>query len=287
MFNLYDLIKSKPDYYRQLRYNDALISLFTCPLKNKYEDTWSHFNYFIYVVDGRKVWHTAHGSYDLQKGNCVFVRKGASIIEQFNETASCFILFFMPDDFITDVLKSRGKPLPETAKKFNPVICIDDNSLIQAFFISMMPYFNTDKEPDKSLLQLKFKELVLIVAESSENNTLQYFFSSLLKQPIGITLQQVMEENFMYNLGIEEFARLSMRSLSAFKRDFQEIYQTSPGKWLLDKRLQHAHYLLLHHGKTVSEAAFESGFENNSHFSRSFKRKFGNPPVSVKQLSVV
>jgi AraC-like DNA-binding protein len=45
-----------------------------------------------------------------------------------------------------------------------------------------------------------------------------------------------MEENFSFNLKLEEFARLSMRSLSAFKRDFQQVYQTSPGKWLLGKR---------------------------------------------------
>ncbi|MES1249738.1 MAG: helix-turn-helix domain-containing protein [Chitinophaga rupis] len=38
--------------------------------------------------------------------------------------------------------------------------------------------------------------------------------------------------------------------------------------------------------KTVSEAAFESGFENPSHFSRSFKEKVGLSPNGVKrQLS--
>lgn len=75
MFNVYNQIKSNPDFYRQLRCGDTLITLFNCLLKNKFEDTWSHLNYFVYVMDGRKVWHTADGSYDLQKGNCAFVRK--------------------------------------------------------------------------------------------------------------------------------------------------------------------------------------------------------------------
>jgi len=38
--------------------------------------------------------------------------------------------------------------------------------------------------------------------------------------------------------------------------------------------------------KTVSEAAFESGFENPSHFSRQFKARFGMPPKSKKAVNL-
>jgi transcriptional regulator GlxA family with amidase domain len=92
-----------------------------------------------------------------------------------------------------------------------------------------------------------------------------------------------MEENYCYNLKLEEFARLTSRSLSAFKRDFQKIYNTTPGKWLTQKRLDHAMHLLTHLNRTVSETAFESGFENLAHFSRCFKQKFGMPPTALKQ----
>ena len=93
MFNLHDKIKAGPEFYRQLRCGDALVTLFHCLLENRYEDTWSQHNYIVYVVEGRKIWHTPNGSYDLNKGDCVFVRKGAAIVEQFFETTSCFILF--------------------------------------------------------------------------------------------------------------------------------------------------------------------------------------------------
>jgi AraC-like DNA-binding protein len=90
-----------------------------------------------------------------------------------------------------------------------------------------------------------------------------------------------MTENYRYNLKLEQFARLSNRSLSSFKRDFQDIFHTTPGKWLLEKRLLHAMNLLCNMNKTISEAAFESGFETTSHFSRSFKEKFGVAPSSI------
>jgi AraC-like DNA-binding protein len=92
-----------------------------------------------------------------------------------------------------------------------------------------------------------------------------------------------MEENYCFNLKMEEYAQLSNRSLSTFKRDFQKIYKTVPGKWLLEQRLNHAWRLLSASHKTISETTFESGFENISHFSRSFKKRFGVTPSAFKQ----
>jgi AraC-like DNA-binding protein len=92
-----------------------------------------------------------------------------------------------------------------------------------------------------------------------------------------------MEDNYCFNLKLEQFAQLSNRSLSAFKRDFQKQYDTTPGKWLLEKRLNLSMHLLSNVGKTVAEASYESGFENPSHFSRVFRQHFGVTPASIKQ----
>ena len=287
VFNVYEKIRSTPDFYRQLRCGDSLISLFHCLLENKFEDTWSQFNYIVYVVEGRKVWHTSQGSYDLQKGDCVFVRKGACIVEQFFETAPCFIFFFIPDEFICDSLRDNTGSFKNLNRQFDPVITIEHTAIVQSFFLSMMSYFSSDREPDPILLELKFKELVLMLNDNEANSDLRSYFGSLLRQPQSISLQRAMEENFCFNLKLEEFAQLSARSLSAFKRDFQNVYATSPGRWLLEKRLHHASHLLANLNKTVSEAAFESGFESASHFSRVFRQRFGIQPTMVKRPATV
>jgi AraC-like DNA-binding protein len=147
----------------------------------------------------------------------------------------------------------------------------------------MLPYFDAVRQPDQSLLELKFKELILMIADDNGNGELLSYFCSLLKEPNNISLKAVMEENFCFNLKMEEFAKLGARSLSAFKRDFQRIYNTTPGKWLMEKRLSHALHLLTHLGKTVTETAFESGFESPSHFSRAFRQRYGSSPVSIRQ----
>jgi AraC family transcriptional regulator, exoenzyme S synthesis regulatory protein ExsA len=92
-----------------------------------------------------------------------------------------------------------------------------------------------------------------------------------------------MEANFRYNLSLEEYAKLCHRSLSSFKREFQAHFQESPGKWLLQKRLDYSAALLRGSRMNVTEVAFESGFEDVSHYSRVFKERFGIPPMAYRQ----
>lgn len=283
MYNFYSRVISKPPFSRQLRSGESLFTLYNCGLKKKYEDLWSHHNYIMYVAEGRKVWHTAHGSYDIRPGDCVFVRKGAAIVEQFFDSQFCLFLFFIPDDFICDVLKNKTMRVRKSVASYRPVMNIDNNAVMQAYFQSMMSYFDSSHEPDAALIKLKFCELILTIADNPSNSELTSFFYSLFLNAQKPSLLNVMEENYCFNLKLGEFARLSSRSLSAFKRDFQKQFHTTPGKWLLEKRLQHAMHLLSNCGRTVSEAAFESGFQDASHFSRCFRSHFGMAPMSVRQ----
>lgn len=170
-------------------------------------------------------------------------------------------------------------------KKANLIIPIINDEIVRAFFQSMMPYFGIERTPDQALLALKFRELILTLVDNDANHELCGYFASLVQRPRSMTLQEVMEANFCFNLKLEEFARLSARSLSSFKRDFGNHYHTTPGKWLLEKRLHHSLHLLSNAGKTIREASFESGFESPSHFSRAFRQYFGAPPTSVKVQS--
>ena len=102
------------------------------------------------------------------------------------------------------------------------------------------------------------------------------------------------EINLNYKNNIDDFSKrktnliLSLGSSfdeikNNFKRDFVKIYKTSPGKWLLARRLEYGMHLLRTQGKSVSDSAFESGFESPSHFSRSFRERFGISPAGVRQ----
>ncbi|WP_315822268.1 helix-turn-helix transcriptional regulator [Paraflavitalea speifideaquila] len=288
MVNFYESVLQHPNYYRQFNCSDSLITVFNCPLearlmKSRFASLWSQYNYLFYVIEGRKIWHTADKAYDIGKGTCVFVRKGAWIFESFLEQGFCVVLFFIPDDFICNTLRTRTKPLSKELRQYQPVMLLDRSDTLAAFFLSVSSYFAETHEPDRSLLELKFKELILTIADNPQNHELVSYFCSLMHEPQHVWLKRVMGENYLFNLKLREFAQLSNRSLATFKRDFRKIYGTTPGKWLLEERLNHAMGLLRDKGKTIGEASFGSGFESVSHFSRSFKKRFGLAPSSVKQ----
>jgi len=97
-----------------------------------------------------------------------------------------------------------------------------------------------------------------------------------------LRLREVMEENFLSNLPMEAFARLSGMSLAKFKRDFRGEFGMSPGRWLKEERLKHARLLLSQPHRSISEIAFDCGFENLSHFSRVFRQRFGHSPSALR-----
>ena len=287
MNNFFEQVLKNPGYYRQFQCGKSLITAFTCPLearlmKTRFADLWTQYNYLFYVIGGEKKWHTAKGTYHIQQESCVFVRKGGFILEQVMDTGFCVMLFFIPDEFIRDTLYERTKPLANSGESFDQLLLLDANETLKGFFLSMYAYYTQIQEPDAALLEVKFKELILNIACNNANDGLQRYFSTLLHEPHEETIKRVMEDNFCYNLKLETYAGLCNRSLSAFKRDFERLFLTTPGKWLLEKRLHHALHLLQHHHKTVGDAAFESGFESNAHFSRAFKARFGKTPMAAR-----
>ncbi|HTE26050.1 helix-turn-helix domain-containing protein [Flavitalea sp.] len=282
MLDLYGNLVANTNHYKQLRCADCLVSIYNCPLENKNQDIWSQHNYFVYVMKGRKIWHTTHGSYNLSEGSCVLVRKGACIVEQFFDDTFCLVIFFVTDEFICEVLQTKTSPVKAAPRRYQSVIAVETNAVLRTFFESMMPFFEANPTPDRSLINLKFRELILTVADNPANEEMLCYFCSLLNTPRSVSLQEVMEDNFCFNLKLEEFAKLSSRSLSAFKRDFIKIYKSPPGKWLLEKRLNHALHLITNRNKTIGETVFESGFESPSHFSRVFRDRFGRSPASLK-----
>lgn len=292
MVNFIESVLKHPEYSRQFNCGESLITVFNCPLearlmKNRFTDLWSQNNYVFYVIDGRKIWHTAHGSHELKKGSCVFVRKGASIIEQFFDIGFCLVLFFIPDHFICETLKSRSVPIRKVGEDYGTVMPLHTSDTLETFFLSMSSYFASTQEPDKGLLELKFRELILTLADDPHNAELLAYFCSLMNEPHTASLQRVMADNYCFNLTLEQYAELCNRSLSTFKRDFQKLMHTTPGKWLMEKRLNHAMKLLTNKDKTVNEVAFESGFENASHFARSFKKRYQATPSAIrKKLSI-
>ncbi|MCG6188674.1 helix-turn-helix domain-containing protein [Maribellus maritimus] len=158
-------------------------------------------------------------------------------------------------------------------------ISFPNDKLLTAFIDSLLRYEDALKEKsDIQLIRIKQKEALLLLLhyDASLKDSLFDF-----SDPHKIDLEAFMNKNFHFNVHLDKFAYLTGRSMAAFKRDFQKIFNDSPRHWLQQKRLQEAHYLLSQKGKIATDIYLDLGFENLSHFSYAFKKMYGYNPSSL------
>ncbi len=157
-------------------------------------------------------------------------------------------------------------------------LLLKPNRFFANYIDSLTPYLNGTNDFNKALTILKVKEAVMILLET---NPLLKDVLFDFSEPGKIDLQAYMNEHYKYNVDLNRLAYLTGRSLATFKRDFEKIYNTSPKRWLRQRRLGEAHYLIKEKGKKASEVYLELGFEDLSHFSFAFKKAFGIAPSAV------
>jgi AraC-like DNA-binding protein len=284
MINLYEDIKSNK-HYNKFEIGGLLFAEYKCPLEEKFVGIWTDTDYLVHVVTGKKTWHTTEGSFPAVAGQSLYFKKGAAIVEQFFNEEFCLLLFFVPDDFIRNVVKEYAGEVSKAASQKviskESIIRVNNDVGLTVFFQSMLAYFTDVEKPSETLLKLKLKELILSMLVSRNNPKLSHYFQALGSREAPL-VSEIMESNFRYNLSLENYAELCHRSLSSFKRDFQKQYNEPPGRWLLNKRLEYSAVLLKNNHINISQVVFECGFEDLSHFSRAFKSKFGVSPTQFR-----
>jgi len=290
MLNVYQALKSFPPFSRQLVCRGMLFTNYDCPQQESKMQVYVEQSFILFVLSGRRIYHWQGRSWELKQGTCAFVKPGAVIAERPNAEEWCVMVFFVPDDFLLQVVKENQNLFPDrsfsTGEYNEPLIMLGVSEISHACFSSMLPYFTLSPSPPENLVELKFKELVLSLLINPANRYLVSYLNALNNKN-QVSLKQVMHNNFSFHLNLEDYAKLSCKSVSSFKREFKKYFDESPARWLMKKRLEKAKHLLEGTLLPVTEISFECGFENPNHFSRVFKEKTGVSPLQFRQKSKV
>jgi AraC-like DNA-binding protein len=238
-------------------------------------------HYLVYVHSGELAINERGKITKLHKNECAFIRKDNQVSitkqqkngEQFKSVFLCFSRKFLRDFYQT----LDKKYLPADAGRHKVSLCKlpSNRPDIQSLFESMTPYFDATVPPANELIHLKMQEGVYVLL-----NTDKHFYSSLFdfSEPWKIDIFGYLNENYMYDLSMEEIAGFTGRSLATFKRDFKKLSALSPQKWLIQKRLEAAQEKIRNGNKKISDVYVEVGFKNLSHFSKAYKETFGYAP---------
>ena len=236
-------------------------------------------NTLVLLVSGQFTLETSGQKISMRRGEMLLI--GKNQLAQITKTP-------LPDeDYETIVISLQEYLLRKIAldeqieirqKYTGPAnILLPRNDFLQGYFQSVIPYVRNPAEKITTEMGiLKVNEGVkLLLHAMPELSTFLFDFS----EPYKIDLEKYMLSNFHFNVPVEKFAQLTGRSLAGFKRDFQRIFGMAPRHWLQEKRLVEARHLIEKKNKRPSAIYLDLGFESLSHFSHSFKKKFGKAPT--------
>lgn len=172
---------------------------------------------------------------------------------------------------------ARHKAVGRT-QPLQKVYSFTKHPLLGSCLASLIHYFDLGENLPPDLADIKIEEAISILRsiDKGVDGILTNF-----EEPGKINLSDFMDRHYMFNMSLDRFAYLTGRSLATYRRDFVKIYQTTPQKWLQEKRLQLAHYHIVEKQRKPSDVYIEVGFENLSHFSYAFKNHFGYPPHTL------
>lgn len=236
-------------------------------------------HFFIVLMKGSMIAFNGNKNYQVNEGDYYIARKNHLVryTKYKNDDDFEKIIIIFDEVFLKKFLERN--PFSATAFSSNDsFLNVEKSPLIRNFIDSLQPYYGDGEKIDDDFSDIKREELLLILLKNNPELA-NVFFN--FGAPEKIDLEEFMLRNFRFNIQLERFAYLTGRSLSSFKRDFQKIFGLNPGKWLTQKRLEEAHFLLRNEKRKPNDIYLDLGFEDLSHFSFAFKKEFGISPSEV------
>lgn len=193
-----------------------------------------------------------------------------------SNTVKVFAVHLFPD-VLKKIYKDELPAIIEKTKTAKQSKIVATEGVIAKFIESLGFYFENPELVTEDILELKIRELVLLLIKTKNVDSILELISDLYA-PRAVQLKKVIETHLYSNLSINELAKLSNLSLSSFKREFKATYNDSPLSYINNKRIEKAKGLLQNTTLTISNIAYDIGFNDPQYFTRTFKKNTGINP---------
>ncbi|WP_109302467.1 AraC family transcriptional regulator [Aquimarina sp. AU474] len=216
----------------------------------------------------------------VHKNHMILLPKGLYIISDIipeNESFEAIVFFF--DEEITDEFLTTFE-ITTSVQQTNTSLVINYNQNLRLFVDALIALYRGKHQ--YQFTKPKLLELLYLISISAEGNKFVHRLQTL-KNRDRKNLTVFMTKNYDKPLGIEDYAYLTGRSISTFGRDFKSKFGISPKKWLIEKRFEKAIRLLKETNDSITHISTLVGYENTSHFIKTFHKKAG---ISPKQFQI-
>ncbi|OEK06942.1 hypothetical protein BFP71_04610 [Roseivirga misakiensis] len=185
------------------------------------------------------------------------------------------IVFFFNSTFLDDYLGKSGLMKKSTSDAKRAPYKLDLPTQFGTFAKQTLSIY-LDAKADNVLATTKMHEAFNLLIQT-DNSELISRFRTLNTSPKK-DLDTFMKAHYDKPLAVEDYATLSGRSVSTFRRAFHHQFGTSPKSWLIKQRLEKSRKLLVEEDIPIVYAAQLSGFNDVPHFIKTFQKQYNITP---------
>lgn len=260
--------------------NEILIERVIINPPFKYEAIFQNEGCFIYVKGAASKFLSSEGKLTINDKQAVLLNCGAYLVEWLEkskmDTIEVIAFHLHPEILKKLYQKELPKSLVKSIGKTQIKKIVPDNT-ISKFVDSLNFYFQNPSLVNEDLLELKIKELILLLVQTKNVESIHEIISDLYSPTIA-DLKKVVELHLFENLSIEELSTLCNLSLSSFKRQFKTTFQDSPANYINHRKIEKAKELLTISNSSISEISHQIGIQDPQYFTRLFKKIVGVTP---------
>ncbi|ANQ49869.1 helix-turn-helix transcriptional regulator [Flammeovirga sp. MY04] len=239
---------------------------------------------FIYMKDASIKLHSPQDNLEVKKKEAVLLKCDTYFLEFLGEqnqgTVEVIAVHLYPELLKKLYINELPKIIEKTVSN-PPTKLIEDETIISRFIDSLDFYFTNPSLVNEDLLELKIKELILLLIQTNNVTSVLELIHDLYS-PRTVQLKNVIELHTFSNLTLEELAKLCHLSLSSFKREFQKVFNETPSKYFTTQRINKAKELLSKTDLPINEIAYEIGYNDPLYFTRIFKKREGVSPSQFR-----
>lgn len=198
---------------------------------------------------------------------------------------------YIPDIIISDVMMPRmdGITLLKKLKKNDktnhiPIILLtarhSEEHIIEGFESGVDEYIA--KPFNSSILRARIENLLanrqLLWEKFQKSQNIQEIpaspHSEYIEKITNIVTAHISDPEF----GVETFASILNMTTGQLSRKIRAIINTTPYNFIVEVRMRKAAVLLAEKEKNIAEIAFETGYQEQSNFTRAFTKFYGKTP---------
>ncbi len=249
---------------------------FSKAMDRRYSESTQHYHphYEIYFMkEGKCRYFIDDHSYDVEPGDIIFIPKGVIHRAQYSSALHSRLLINFTDDFLPSIVADKL----ESSKYLYRSRVI--SKYAEIIFAQIEREYTKPDEFTPTSLACHTAELLFLMlrhpGNSNEATTGNELIDSVVKY---------IKQNYMSELKLSSVAKMKSVSAEHLSRTFKSCTGFGFNEYVTILRLRRAEEMIKSYpGKTISEIAYECGFNDGNYFSFKFKKMYGISPIKARE----